>query len=205
MELDEFKEIWKQPSVTENSWSTDQLHEVLRGKSKSIVSDIKRSMRIEITIGSIALLVLISQIILLRPGPILILMIAILVFTLVVATYFYFKMRLVTNFNFSTHNLKDNLMDLITKLEVFLKVYKLGNQWGLIVFYVFGLTVVYLERGADRIAAYITSWQGAIFIILYSGCIIAPIFIVDKILHKLYGKHIIRLKELLNNFENPPE
>lgn len=201
MELDDLKEIWKHPSTEDKAWSTTQLHEVLQGKSKSILSRIKRSMRIEITIGFIAFALLITQIFFLKVGPTWWLMISILVFTSAAAIYFYLKMRLVTTFDFATNNLKNNLADLITKLETFLKIYKLGNQWGLIVFYLFGLLATYFELGADRALDYITSWQGLLFISLFTVCVISPVFIVDRILQKLYGKHIDRLKMVLAEFD----
>jgi hypothetical protein len=205
MELDDLKEIWKHSSTKDTEWSTTQLHEVLQGKSKSILSRIKRSMQIEITIGCVAFAVLISQIFVLKVGPTWWLMISILVFSSTVAIYFYLKMRLVTTFDFATNNLKNNLTDLITKLETFLKIYKLGNQWGLIFFYLLGLLATYLELGTDRGLNYVSSWQGQLFLILFTVCVISPVFFVDRVLRKLYGKHIDRLKLVLAEFEKSAE
>ncbi|HCZ37657.1 MAG TPA: hypothetical protein DHV26_17180 [Cytophagales bacterium] len=205
MELDDLKEIWKHPSAKDTAWSTTQLHEVLQGKSKSILSRIKRSMQIEITIGCIAFAVLISQIFMLKVGPTWWLMISILVFSSTVAIYFYLKMRLVTTFDFATNNLKNNLTDLIAKLETFLKIYKLGNQWGLVFFYLLGLLATYLELGTDRALNYVSSWQGQLSLILFTVCVIGPVFFVDRVLRKLYGKHIDRLKLVLAEFDKSEE
>ncbi|MBX2895245.1 MAG: hypothetical protein KF763_07375 [Cyclobacteriaceae bacterium] len=205
MELDELKEIWKHPSATETVWSATELLEALQGKSKSILSRIKRSIQIEITTGGIAFAILVSQIIMVEPGPIWWLMIGLLVFSASVAIYFYLKIRLVTTFDFSTNNLKNNLAVLINKLELFLKIYKRGNQWGLVVFYLLGLTAAYLEHGTDRVLEYITTAQGALLVVLYTAAIIGPVFFVDRVLHKLYGEHIHRLKIMLADFDNPTD
>jgi len=205
MELDDLKEIWKHSSTKDTAWSTTQLHEVLQGKSKSILSRIKRSMQIEIAIGCVAFAVLFLQIFMLKIGPTWWLMISILVFSSTAAIYFYLKMRLVTTFDFATNNLKNNLTDLITKLETFLKIYKLGNQWGLIFFYLLGLLATYLELGTDRALDYVGSWQGQLFLVLFTACVIGPVFIVERVLRKLYGKHIDRLKLVLAEFDKSVE
>jgi hypothetical protein len=201
MELDEFKEIWKQESATDTQWSAAQLHEVLGGKSKSIISSIKRSMWLEIAIVGVAFAILISQIISLKQGPTWWLMISLFMFCGGAGVYFFLKMKLVTTFDFSTHNLKDNLAALVCKLETFLKIYKLGNQWGLVIFYFLGLLVVYLEQG-EQVIAYITSSKGTIFLVLYTVWLLGFMLIVDRIIYKMYGKHIERLKQLLADFNH---
>jgi hypothetical protein len=204
MELDDLKEIWKHSSTKDTAWSTAQLHEVLGGKSKTIISRIKRSMWLEIAIGGVAFAILISQIISLKQGPTWWLMISLFIFCGGASVYLFLKMRLVTTFDFSTHNLKDNLAALVCKLETYLKIYKIGNQCGLVIFYFLGLLVVYLERGG-QVFAYITSWKGATFLVLYTVWLLGFMLIVDRLVYKMYGKHVNRLKQLLADFDKSVE
>ena len=85
-----------------------------------------------------------------------------------------------------------------------LKIYKIGNQCGLVIFYFLGLLVVYLERDG-QVFAYITSWKGATFLVLYTVWLLGFMLIVERLVYKMYGKHVNRLKQLLADFDKSVE
>jgi len=200
-ELDDLKEIWAQPSAHDVQWSREQLQEVLKGKSRTIIDRLKRSMWLEITMTYLALILLMLQAGYQQAGPIRWLMVMLFVFFAGFGIYFASRIWLLARFDFGAANLRDNLIVLIHKLDGFLNVYTFSNRLSLAVFYVLGLLAVYLEKGPEQIMAFVASPRGALFLVSFSVAMLAPIFLVNWVVDKLYGKHVERLRKLLADFE----
>lgn len=201
-ELDDLKEIWAQPSQHDVQWSREQLQEVLKGKSRTIIDRLKRSMWIEMALSNGALIFLMLLTIYQQSGPLRWLMGTLLVFFTAFGVYFVSRLRMLAQFDFGATNLRENLVILIEKLDGFLNVYSISNRLSLAVFYVLGLLAVYFEKGSERMVTYVSSPKGVLFLVSFTVAMLAPIFMVNWLIDKMYGKHVNRLRKLLADFES---
>lgn len=205
MEFDDLKKIWAQPSAQDAPWNEQQLHEVLRGKSQSIISRIKRRMWFEmaITYGTIAVLAVLAMY--QQSGPFRWLMVSLIGFFVVLGFYFISKVRILARFDFGADNLRNNLVSLIGKLDEFLNVYKLSSRWSLVVYYLLAVLTLFFEKGIEHVVSYVTSLNGVIFLVFFTAAMIGPIFLVNWLTHKMYGKFVDRLRKLVVEFDLPQE
>lgn len=205
MEFDDLKKIWAQTSAQDTPWNEQQLRDVLHGRSRSIISTIKRRMRLEMAFTYGTIVVLAVLVIDQQSGPFRWLMIGLVVFFSVLGGYFISRLRLLARFDFGAGNLRDNLIALIGKLDVFLAVYKASSRWSLAVFYLLAMLAVYFENGTERLVAYVSSFNGIAFLVFFTAAMIAPIFMVNWLTHKMYGKFVDRLRKLVAEFDQPQE
>lgn len=200
MEIDdELKSLWKSASATQPELDANQLREMLRGNSRGIIERMKKSVWFEIAITDLSLIVVALIIYYLKAGPLRWLMVGVFASLVASGVYFILKMRLLAQFDFGAHNLKDNLKQLSARLERFLRVYTAAFRWGYVIFYFLALIAIVTERGKEGSIEFVTSTFGISFLLFYTVLIAGSFMLVKWYVHKLYGVHLERLQQLLSD------
>lgn len=204
MENEELKKWWAEASAQGADWSERDIEEALRGKSKSVIDRMKKSLWLEIGLVQLSMVALAWIAYSTDPGPIQWLILLMLLCYLSIGVYFSVKMRMLVRFDFYRTDLHTNLRDLIANMEAFLRVYRISYRWSFGVFYALGLFTVYLERGSEKTLEFISSFQGIVFLVGFTSAVVAGLALERWYLNRLYGKHIANLRLLLNElaFDN---
>lgn len=130
MELDNFKDIWKESCEREIANSTldpAAIKDCMDGKSQSIIAHIKTNLRYEIilTIGVLLCFLVMPFV---YEGALLQILLG--VWALMCGLYlvfYYQKLKLVETADFTTGNVRENLKSLVSRLEKYTRFYFWGN------------------------------------------------------------------------------
>jgi hypothetical protein len=204
MELDELKNIWKQESF--RSKNEGEIAAMLRGRSRSIVSKLKRSVWMELTLTLIGELILVYYVFTIPAGAF---KWATLSFALLFAGYivYYFKkIILLIRFGATSENIKINIERLVHDLGVYLSFYKKSYTMVYPVFLFLMLFFVAIEQGIDDFLRSLTrplTLASLVFVCLvFIGCLV---WFTNWYLDKLYGNHLRKLEELLKDLRTEEE
>jgi hypothetical protein len=116
--------------------------------------------------------------------------------------YYVKKIILLNQFDSSKENLRNSLEHLLDRLTTYLNFYKKSYAILYPVYFCLGLLFGALERGLDDFLYRISQPKTIIYLILLSGAFfICTVLITNWYLKKLYGNHIDKLKELLNELK----
>lgn len=198
MELEQLKEIWSNVESKQPGPSASELQAMLQKKSQSPIAKMKRNLIWEL----ITILVFYSITIfsLRHYEKIFVsLTILLLVIGLLFGIYFYFKYRLLHSMECLTCEVKSNLQMQLQTLEKYVRIYFVfGNLLTPIVFFVTGF-ITYMQRDGELTISPLRFW--IIFSIIGILFSVAVYFLNKWYLHKLYGQHIRKLKDILHDME----
>ena len=197
MELDNLKEAWKGHTVKNAADSNEQILSMLHKKSQRPIAKMKRNLFREL----IAVIVLYT-------GSIIYYMIAdqgkfweiaLMLFLIgVVFLFFYYrKNKLLNEMECVACEVKSNLQRQVSTLEKYVRFYYLaGMILTPLAFFTAGFFVLYKAPGVTMSSNFYIWFFGSgvvMTIILY--------FVNKWYVNKLYGQHVKKLKELLNQME----
>lgn len=198
MELEQLKEIWSNVESKQPGPSASELQAMLQKKSQSPIAKMKRNLTWEL----ITILVFYSITIfsLRHYEKIFVsLTILLLIIGLLFGIYFYFKYRLLHSMECLTCEVKSNLQMQLQTLEKYVRIYFVfGNLLTPIVFFVTGF-ITYMQRDGELTISPLRFW--IIFSIIGILFSVAVYFLNKWYLHKLYGQHIRKLKDILHDME----
>lgn len=198
MELEQLKEIWSNVESKQPGPSASELQAMLQKKSQSPIAKMKRNLIWEL----ITILVFYSITIfsLRHYEKIFVsLTILLLIIGLLFGIYFYFKYRLLHSMECLTCEVKSNLQMQLQTLEKYVRIYFVfGNLLTPIVFFVTGF-ITYMQRDGELTISPLRFW--IIFSIIGILFSVAVYFLNKWYLHKLYGQHIRKLKDILHDME----
>lgn len=203
MELDDLKTIWKQNGPEFHQKGEVEISLMLKGKSMSIISRLKRNVWFELIIAVLSSVALLLYAIGLKNGALKWSSISVLLMTLGASVYFVKKLLLLNRFGQMNENLHDTLALLIANLNSYLKFYK--NSYAVLFPIYFFLALLFgaLERGPDKYIDFIL--QPSVMITLL---VVAVLFFVTSTwaanwyIKKLYGDHLAKLQGLLDDLNN---
>ena len=203
MELESLKEIWNKPLPSEKEVSGEEIRQILRRQSKSAIGKMKRNLMIEL-----ALMVLIYVYAVIRYDKLMPeLQWFIIGIEIIYLVYFGIKYRLLSRMEQPASEVRSSLQKQLNTLENLLHFYlwsglllipiaALGSFW---IGYTYSNPV---EFSRDNSLLLITS-----FVILVASLLICiPIFFFTKwYIRKLYGRHIEKLKNMMNELSEEGE
>ena len=203
MEIEDLKDIWKKQSEGFRPKDETELATMLKGKSTSIVTRLKRNVWLELiftSLGGIGLLVYAVSL----PAGYLFKWTAISILGLFcLYTFYYFKkLRLLNRFDPGRENLKTNLERLIQDVKGYLRFYRRSYSFLYPVFLCLGMLFTAIEHGAEGFFHKLT--RPSVFLILLPGAIlffICSSWLTNWYLKKLYGNHLQKLERLLKELE----
>lgn len=198
MELDQLKEMWSNVGSKQPGPSADELQAMLQKKSQSPIAKMKRNLTWElitiVVFYSITIFSMRNYEKIFASFTILLLMIGFLF-----GIYFYFKYRLLQSMECLTCEVKSNLQMQLQTLEKYVRKYFVfSNLLTPVVFFATGF-ITYMQRDADLTVSPLRFWT--IFSIIGILFTVAVYFLNKWYIHKLYGQHILRLKNILNDME----
>lgn len=203
MELDEFKDLWKKHGESFRSRNEAEIAAMLNGTSKSIISKLKRSVWIELSLTIVAGLALLIYAFTLEPSTLKNVSIGIVLLFLGYTAYYIKKLSLLRKFDSSKENIRKNLENLVDNLSSYLKYYRLSYTVLYPVYFCLGVVLGGLEGGAEHFNEVLAEPKT---IAILGGLALLFYFIsirtVAWLLRRLYGTHVENLKNLLNDIND---
>jgi hypothetical protein len=203
MELEDLKDIWKNNPPEFRAKGEDELAQMLKGNSKSIVDKLKRSVWFELIFTFVGGIIFLIYALTLETGAFKWTSISMIVLFVAYSFYYFKKLMLLNRFNPGEENLKTHVDNLITSLSSYLLFYKRSYAILYPAFFVLGLVFGGIERGAHRFFESLT--RPSMIIYLISIAVIFFFFstwFTSWWLKKLYGNHLDKLKKLARELEN---
>ena len=210
MELDNLKEIWKEADAGSTPQKSDQqILEILGKQSNGPVAKMKRNLMYEMYVLLIFYIPITIFYFVKWQGRWSEVGWGYIIIALLFFVYFYFKIRLLNEIQCIACEVKSNLERQVNKLEVYVKRYLIGGTVIPALFILFLGVLLYFKLPMDepRNNPFLHSpayawWQTALVWLV--STIIAGVgiyFLNRKYLRWLYGKHILRLRNLLSQME----
>lgn len=201
MELDDLKSIWKNKQGYEPK-QEEEIASMLRGRSNSIISKLKRSVWFELIFTIVCGIGLGIYALALQGGALMWTIVSLLVLFVSYLFYYVKKIILLNQFDPSSENLKENLEHLLERLTVYLNFYKRSYAILYPVYFMLGLLFGALERGMDDFLHHISQPKVILYLIGLAGIFfLCTFWLTNWYLKKLYGNHLEKLKQLLNELQ----
>lgn len=199
MELEDLKIIWKSNEPEFQPKEEKEIALMLKGRSMSIIEKLKRNVWFELIFTVVVSLALLIYAISLETGALKWTSISLLLMC-IAFTFFYIKKLTVLNrFDGVNENLRDNISILIKKLSGYLKFYKRSYAILYPFYFCLGLLFGALEKGTDRYIEYLSRSEIIIRLLLLAIVFfLISTSLATWYLKKLYGNHLDKLKNLLN-------
>jgi 4-hydroxybenzoate polyprenyltransferase len=208
MELEKWKDIWKEEGQ-EPSNDAQKLRSLLDKKSNSPVAKMKRNLRVELWFVIITYGAMILFYFLAFKGRMSAVSWFMLFIGLLFVIYFQRKNKLLTEMECLSCEVKSNLQKQTTTLEKYIRIYLIGGTvlapisllffgW---FFYARAWTnvndTIFYPGEHNPIWKVILAW------VILTSIVTFLFYVLNKwYVRKLYGKHVEKLKEVLNEMEN---
>ncbi len=203
MELDDLKYIWKSKEPGFQPKDESEIAQMLKGRSKSIVEKLMRSVWLELGLTFVAGLGLLIYALLMPSGALKWTASAILIVLVAYTVYYIKKLMLLRRFNPAADNLRDTLETLVASLSSYLNFYKRSYTLLYPVYFLLGLLFSLLERGATDFIEALSRPRTIIILSLVAGVFyFTSTWAVRWLLRKLYGDHLDKLKALVNDLHS---
>jgi ABC-type multidrug transport system fused ATPase/permease subunit len=197
-ELDDLKSIWRQQPLGYDSKNKEEIARMLQGKSSSIVSKLKRSVWFELVFTIVCGVGLAAYGLYAKSGQ---LAWMVLTLSIIFGTYILYyikKLNLLSRYNLTSENLRNNLEHLVNGLSAYLSFYKRSYTILYPVFFCIGLLFGAMDAGLDNFLHRFSQISFLIWFVLVTAIFMVGVYkITDWYLKKLYGDHLEKLKTLL--------
>lgn len=199
MEIEDLKTIWRKQSEDFTPKAETELAMMLRGRSISIISRLKRNVWLELLFTFAGALALLAYALTLPPGAMKWTSVTLPLLFCIYSLYYLKKLRLLHNFDAGNENLKANLEMLIRRLRGYLRFYKRSYAVLYPVYLCLALVFAAIEHGADGFLNILTKTYVLITLALGAALFFfCSIWLTSWYLRKLYGKHLDKLEGVLN-------
>ena len=203
MELDELKSLWKKQGDAFRPRNAAEIAAMLNGTSRSIVSKLKRSVWLELTVTVVAGVGLLAFALTLEESSLKNISIAVLIVFLGYMIYYIKKLSILNRFSRSDEDVRTNLERLVGNLTTYLKYYKLSYTILYPVYFCLGVVLGGLSQGADHFLEILTEVRTLVILgVIALGFYFSSTWLVNWMLTKLYGNHLEKLKLLLNDIRD---
>jgi len=202
MELENLKTIWNStPSFP--SKDEGEIASMLTKTSQSVVNKLKRNVWLEMVFTLATGIALLVYAIMLENGSLKWTSVSLLAMFILYSIYNTKKLLLLSRFDPGKSNLTHTLETLVDNLTGYLKFYKRSYAILYPAYFILMLLFALLERGTDEFVRVLSKPE----IILYlvgTGVLffICSIWLTGWYLRKMYGDHLQKLKELLQDLRS---
>ncbi len=198
MELDDLKHIWKQNPLFPHK-NAEEIAAMLKSKSSSIIEKLKRNVWIELILTDLVGIGLLIYAFTIPTGALKWMIISILLVFFLYTFYFIKKLLLLNRFE-QGKDIKTNLEALATRFTEYLTFYKRSYAILYPIYFLIGLLFVAVEKGMDEFLHSISQPKSLLYLIAMSLVFLfSSTWFVRWYLKKLYGNHVEKLKNLLND------
>jgi len=208
MELEKWKDIWKEAGDQAPN-DAQKLHSLLDKKSKSPVAKMKRNLRVELWFVIITYGAMILFYFLAFKGRMSEVSWFMLFIGLLFVFYFQRKNKLLTEMECLSCEVKSNLQKQTTTLEKYIRIYLIGGTALAPVSLLFFGWFFYARAWTnvnDTIfypGDHNPMWKVILVWVILTSIVTILFYLINKwYVRKLYGKHVEKLKEVLNEMED---
>jgi hypothetical protein len=203
MELDELKSLWKKQGDSFQQRNEVEIAAMLNGRSKSIIAKLKRNVWIELCFTLIAGVALLIYALTLEASAIRNVAIAILISFVGYSVYYIKKLILLNRFNTAGDNVRSNLENLVNNLSSYLKYYRLSYTVLYPAYFFLGVIFGGATQGSDRFFEVLAETRTIVLLLILALVFyFSSTWLVNWLLKKLYGNHLEKLKNILNDIHS---
>jgi len=209
MDLDQLKEVWQNQEQPFSTAGDDKkLAGLLTRQSNSSVTRMKRNLLTELVIlvicfGSVAVYYFLAF-----KGNLAEVAWMYIFLTLVFGYYYYRKNKLLNEMQCSSCHVRSNLERQVSTLEKYVHTYMLAGTYMVPVLLLFLGWIFYLKVPSAvpkniffHSPAY-PWWQTLSAWVMLAVVLTIPVYFLNRwYIHRLYGRHILRLKKILSDME----
>jgi len=198
-ELEDLKQIWKNHGQGYEPKKESEIHFMLQGKSNSIISKLKRNVWVELIFTIACSIALGVYTFTLDAGATMWTIVSLLVLFAAYLFYYVKKLMLLGRFDASDGNMKNNLESLYKKLSIYISFYRKSYAILYPVYFFLGIFFGAIDTGIDGFLNKMRDPKTVILLVVLTGAFFVFTFIATNFyLKKLYGNHLAKLKELLD-------
>jgi len=203
MEIEDLKEIWKNQSAGFVKKNETELAGMLKGRSRSIVTRLKRNVLFELIFTFLGGLALLTYALALPSGSLKWTSISIIVLFAIYSLYYIKKLRLLNTFESKNDNLKTGLQRLIADLRMYLKFYRRSYAILYPTYFFIFLLFTAIEQGTTGFLQVMSRPEIFITLVLGAGVFfVISTWLTSWYLKKLYGDHLEKLEGILVEIES---
>ena len=201
MELDDLKNIW-QKSDLYRPRREEEISEMLKGRSKSIIAQLKRNVWFELVFTLMGGMLLLYYVFSIPSQSFRVAFTLVLLSFVLYIIYYVKKIKLLRRFEGSQGNVRANLEQLISDLEAFLRFYYRSYTILFPGFLLLTLILAIAELGVTQFLESLTEWRTILYLLFLVSFSVALAFWIGKwYLGKLYGTHLQKLRALLRELK----
>lgn len=201
-ELEDLKQIWRSHEQGYEPKKESEIAVMLQGRSNSIIGKLKRNVWFELIFTIACSVALLVYALTLEAGAIMWTIISLIVLFTAYLFYYVKKLLLLGKFDASGGNIKSSLENLYQKLTVYVNFYRKSYTVLYPVYFFLGLFFGALETGLDGFISRMREPKTVITLVVLMGLFFILGFVATHFyLKKLYGNHLTKIKELLNELQ----
>jgi len=201
-ELEDLKQIWRSHEQGYEPKKESEIVVMLQGRSNSIIGKLKRNVWFELIFTIACSVALLVYALTLEAGAIMWTIISLIVLFTAYLFYYVKKLLLLGKFDASGGNIKSSLEHLYQKLTVYVNFYRKSYTVLYPVYFFLGLFFGALETGLDGFISRMQEPKTVITLVVLMGLFFILGFVATHFyLKKLYGNHLTKIKELLNELQ----
>lgn len=201
-ELDDLKQIWKNHKQGYEPKQESEIVFMLQGKSNSIISKLKRNVWFELIFTIACSIALGVYAVTLEAGAMMWTIISLLALFVAYLFYYVKKLMLLGRFDSSDVNMRINLENLYSKLSIYISFYRKSYAILYPIYFFLGIFFGALDTGMDAFLNRLREPKTIILLAVITSVFFVFTFIITSFyLKKLYGNHLNKLKELLNELQ----
>lgn len=209
MELDSLKEIWNEVgNKPVQSNNNEQIAEMLNKSSQSPIAKMKRNLRWELVTIIVLFIPIAVFYFIAFSGTFSVIAWMYIVLTVLFAVYFYYKNKLLSEMQCAACMVKSNLELQVKTLEKLVRFYLIAGTL-MVPLLIIWLWLILYNRlpsvqnsfhfwPSAEVSFLKTGLASVIILVVFS---FAFYFINKWYIHKLYGRHIAKLRSVLNEME----
>ena len=202
MELDNLKTLWKEQGPPGDEWEQTDLLAMLQKRSRGPIDRMKRNVRIEAVMLIVTYIPTILLYILMFQGTLWGISVIMAVILVIFLVYFYLKNRLLKKMECVTCEVRSNLAGQIEILGKYVRFYYWGSTLSLVIGWIIAYEVIIYAKHEVHPHMIFSWWFSPAFLLaLLIPLGIGGYFLNRRRANKLYGRHIKKLKELLQEMD----
>jgi hypothetical protein len=204
MELENLKELWGS-DVSVKETNEEQLQQMLRQKSKSPIAKMKRNLLMELFAIIVLYVFVVTYYFISFKGGMLSIAWMMIVVGLLYVVYYYNKQKLLNKMECVTCEVKSNLSLQLQTLEKYVRFYLISGTALVPVAMIFTGMITFFyspEVAKANIKDPSFFWITLGVIVFFALILTIPLYFLNKwYVNKLYGQHVKKLKQILNEME----
>lgn len=202
MELDNLKELWQNLANENNKRNDQDIMQIMRQKSQSPVSKMKRNLFVELIVVIVLYAGSIWYFIATSMGRYSEISILLLLIGLLFLYYYYRKNKLLRQMQCITCEVRSSLQQHLTTLEKYVRFYFIAGTILTPIAYFASGAVVLLNYPDGSVASGFTQSRSYVVFVAIGLIITVGTYFLNKwYIRKLYGQHIDGLRTLLHQME----